>query len=198
MRSLIGFSVCLLGLIAVGANAHPHPARVVVKASQDQVQWRASVKSQLPHSTNAAAWNDALKVAAHELFAHMHDQQPPLEYVPAMQFIRDRLKVHAEEHKEYFAAPIDGYMYRIHLDVELRASHLMELYQHDRELRGQARQGTLARILVGIVAFALAVAAFVRLDDWTKGFLTIWLSLGAVGLVTAVIGGLIYTARLFG
>ena len=51
-----------------------------------------------------------------------------------------------------------------------------------RELRSQDRLGTALRLVIAVIGVALAGFVFLRLDDWTKGYLTSWLAVAAAAL----------------
>ena len=63
----------------------------------------------------------------------------------------------------------------VEYSVELRPEQIRELRTRDRLI------DTL-RILGGVTAAALAGFLFLRLDEWTRGYLTRWLAVGALAL----------------
>ena len=76
--------------------------------------------------------------------------------------------------KEMFAKyEIKGNPVYVEYDVEVTADQV-------RELRTRDRVGSSLRIFGAIAAVALAGFLFLRLDEWTKGYLTRWLAIAAV------------------
>jgi hypothetical protein len=61
-----------------------------------------------------------------------------------------------------------------------------------RELRSQERVASGMRVLGIVVAVALAGFLFLRADEWTKGYLTHWLALGAALLAGGAAALLIF------
>jgi hypothetical protein len=50
----------------------------------------------------------------------------------------------------------------------------------------EKRMVFLVKFLAGIVALLLTICGFIRLDEWSKGYYTKWLKLGAVACIVAV------------
>ena len=46
-----------------------------------------------------------------------------------------------------------------------------------------------------IFVMALAISGFLRLDEWTRGYLTVWLAVGAFTMVGIAIAAVLYTVR---
>jgi len=102
-----------------------------------------------------------------------------------------------EEQKRYKEPGGDVRLYRVRLRVQVSPQGLTEIralshqeHVHQRKERMEQRMLPLARLLVGLIALLGAVAGYVRLDEWSKGYYRTWLRLGATGLVAATWAGL--------
>jgi hypothetical protein len=142
------------------------------------------------------ATHDALARAQEQIVEHLRQQEPPVRWAPTPEFIQKRLvKRSSEEESNTVVDPdlqkVVGTLYRVKLDVEVGPDDQREILRQDRALRGKDRMFLLGRILAGLVVALAAVAAYVRIDEWTKGYLTGGLRLTAVGVVVAVAAALI-------
>jgi hypothetical protein len=61
-----------------------------------------------------------------------------------------------------------------------------------RELRTRNRVADSLRGLGGLLAVSLAGFFFLRLDEWSKGYLTSWLALAAAALGGGIIAALAF------
>jgi len=61
-----------------------------------------------------------------------------------------------------------------------------EIASLDHQARRENRQFFLAKILAALVALFTAIASYVRLDEWSKGYYTGWLRLATAGFIGAV------------
>lgn len=160
-------------------------------------QWQTSYQD---------AWQDALTRAQVELVEYLRTNGPPVEWTPTLNFIQERLvKDKREETKEDNGVKI----HRITLDLELSSRARLEITQRDREFRAEQKQLALAKAreerdqrvlqrqvwaakgLAALVVILGAVAGYVRLDEWSKGYYTSWLRLAALGFVGAAGVGLL-------
>jgi hypothetical protein len=142
------------------------------------------------------ATQDALLQAQEQIGDYLRQQDPPVRWVPTPEFIQKRLvKRSSEEEGKDVVDPelrdTVGTLWRVKLDVEVGPDDQREILRQDRALRGKDRMFLLGRILAGLVVALAAVAAYVRIDEWTKGYLTGGLRLTAVGVVVAVAAALI-------
>jgi hypothetical protein len=78
--------------------------------------------------------------------------------------------------------------------VELTHDYLKKIETAAREQTVQERHSILARVLGGILAVALVTAAYLRLEESTRGYATKLLRLVAV-VVLAVVGAGLYLTR---
>jgi hypothetical protein len=90
-----------------------------------------------------------------------------------------------------------GEMRRAALRVEISQFARNEIQEQERQHqaklrqdRAAARQGVLVRVLAGLVALLAVIAAYLRLEDATKGYYTTLLRLAAVTFVVLVGAGI--------
>jgi hypothetical protein len=148
-------------------------------------------------ASSSRAMQDALTRAQAELVDQLHAQSPPVEWTPPIDFMSKLVKNSSEKK---FDDIIDnntlkeqvGPMYQITLNMELTPDAQRDILRNDRSFRGGQRMVMLGRILAGLVVALAAVAGFIRLDEWTKGYLTNGLRIGAVGLILAAVAALVW------
>lgn len=115
-----------------------------------------------PRLTKEAADADALELAREHVIDYFSLQTPPDEEL-VKRCIRDT--------KDVAGPSIDGQETKIReLVLQFDDSAIQELAQSEREMRMNYRMHFLARILAVAVAALFAVAGYVRLDEWSKGY----------------------------
>jgi hypothetical protein len=147
-------------------------------------------------ASSSRAMQDALGRAQAELVEQLRSQSPPVEWTPPTDFVSKLVKS-SDEKK--FDDIIDssalkekvGPMYQFTLNVEVTPDAQREILKNDRAFRGGQRMLVLGKVLAGLVVALAAVAGFIRLDEWTKGYLTNGLRIGAIGLILAAVAALI-------
>lgn len=214
----------LLVFVVFVAGVHVNSVRAGGRASPQQKAVPAAVVT-TPSWIVEGRWmsnqddaiQSALEQAQSELVAHLRNQNPPIEWTPPPDFIRQNLLKDLEqpaeeaktlrkswcngkaivEEEKLFDGPL-GKMRRVRLKVELDADkygvikrHETEYQKAQRELVSHQRQLTLARILAGVVVLLGTVVGYFRLEEMTKGYYTNLLRLAAVGAVAAVVVGLL-------
>lgn len=133
--------------------------------------------------TKADARQDALEKAQAKLIVFLHEQNPPVEWTPPLSYIRAHLvKSETEEEARELDPPV-GQVQVVRLMVELTPDDRPYVLEQDRHCRMKPRLVLAGLILGSLVALLAAVAAYVRLDEWSKGYYTNWLRLAAVGFV---------------
>ena len=153
---------------------------------------RESVVTDIPYPTEAEADDRTLEKAAEILSQKLQELDPPVEYLPSRAVVRNEYAVSnsrkvrqppEEEASEY--RKLDG-KDRVYVEytVEMTSDQIRELRTRDRVSHG-------FRIFGMASAIALAGFLFLRLDDWTKGYLTSWLAFVAVALAGGVVAALI-------
>jgi hypothetical protein len=101
------------------------------------------------------------------------------------EFVRERLKADQGE-----AEPIKDFIkgepaYRVRLDLQMNRGTYLELAEAERGFRVDDRMEGVGRILSVVVVALGALAGYIRLDDFTKGYYTGRLRALAVVLVAA-------------
>jgi hypothetical protein len=167
--------------------------RELVKASRSRTAIRlAGVRSELPHNTKERATADALEVAQKLLAEQLRQLDPPITAVPEIWEIRDRYvrpgstveELPTQELKdEWAAAKLNPNRVWVKFDVEVSEDQLRQLRSEGRLMQG-AGLGGLAFVLAG------ALCGFLRLDAYTKGYLTVGLGAGAAVVAVAAIAAL--------
>jgi hypothetical protein len=153
---------------------------------------RERVVSSIPYPTEAEAEEDVLALARDLVEKRLATLDPPLKHKPTLgevrtEFLRHDTRVVRQAdaaQKEALAQNGSDFVY-VEYDLEVTAEQV-------RELRSQDRVYTGLRVTGVLVAIALAGFLFLRADEWTKGYLTRWLALGA-----ATAGGGVAAALIF-
>ena len=156
---------------------------------------REKVASEFPYPTpvGAEADEDALEQAAGRIEARLRGLDPPVHYRPTAGTVRNEFvrrgsrttRLPNDIEKEGLAkiGYGEGRQY-VEYTVEVTADQV-------RELRTRARLGSALRVLGVVAGAALASFLFLRLDEWTKGYLTSWLAFAAVALAGGVAATLV-------
>lgn len=170
---------------AAVADAPPRPTPAVLI--------RERVTSRVPQPTPEEADADAVSHAQDVVEQKLREQDPPVHYRPPAAVVRHEYLVKSsrvirdptpeEQARLKDFAYGDGRKY-VEFTVEVTAEQV-------RELRTGARLGAALRVVGGLAAAALAAFLFLRLDEWTRGYLTSWLAFAAVGLAGGVAAALV-------
>jgi len=140
------------------------------------------VASTLPYLNEAEAEEDAVNAACDLIQRRLAELDPPVRYRPTAneaknEFLRRDSRATRQPNKAeqefYNNSGSPGIRTYVEFDVEVTADQV-------RELRTRDRVGQAFRVLGGLTAVALAAFLFLRLDEWTKGYLTRWLAVAAV------------------
>lgn len=154
----------------------------------------ARVSSSIPYATEAEAEQDALANARTTIIRELAELDPPVHYMPTLNEVRNELirkdsrsvKAPTEaEREELKKNGVDANRVYVEYDVQVTSDQV-------REMRTRDRVATTLRVLCGGAFAALAVFLFLRLDDWTKGYLTRWLACAAVVLVGGAVAALYF------
>jgi hypothetical protein len=116
---------------------------------------------------------------------------------PLLDYTRQHLVKESGEPEEKDLGDF-GRVYTVVLRVEVTPKAYQELLKREanhrlelrKELAGERQQLAL-KVLGAAVLLLGAVAAYFRLDDATKGYYSVWLRLGAVGLIAVAAAGLL-------
>ncbi|MBX9625738.1 MAG: DUF493 domain-containing protein [Gemmataceae bacterium] len=183
----------------------PHPPVppsvdvVVVRPAQPPVDTKPSagvvirerVPSQYPYPTEEKADADALDQAAIRIEQKLRELDPPVEYRPSAGVVRNEYlrrgsrEVRDPDPFEQAELARDGRSGKyVSYTVEVTADQV-------RELRTRGRVLVALRLVGAVAGVALAAFLFLRLDEWTKGYLTSWLAFAAVALAGGVAAALV-------
>jgi hypothetical protein len=121
----------------------------------------------------------AILAAQRELASVLRQFDPPVDRVPDEAVIRDKMVTGWGAPEPSTALHPDDVYHRLTVDVSLRPEHV-------RSLRNEERIVETAWVIGGATLLLAVVALFLRVEEWTKGFLTRWLILGAVGVAALI------------
>ena len=169
------------------ASSRASSGIIVREARRPPARWRAEVLGDFQTSTEAARL-DALSKAAHELTAFLSDQYPSLRFRPSPEFLASQQMVDNPPFEEAVVEQFQDAptLYRQKVTVELRDEHLRRIFEEDRRERSHDRLLVAARFLGAIMIGLGVLVAYLRLDDWTKGYFSTILIL--TSLVLSVVG----------
>jgi hypothetical protein len=146
-------------------------------------------------ATEAEADDDAVERVRDLIALKLSQLDPPVDYKPSAnevraEFIRKESRTvrppDDEDMKKLISdLNVSGNPVYVEYDVEVSAEQV-------RELRSQDRVSSLMRVVGGLFALALFGFLFLRADEWTKGYLTSWLAIGAVVLAGGAAAALIF------
>jgi len=170
---------------------------IVPKAPVASSTIRVHVKSEKPYTRKEAAFTDALTVARIEVMKQLEMLDPPVHARPSMVAMRnDYLRKDSvveknptdSERAEWVANKLDPNRVWVEVDIELNDYQIQQLRSSERVNIGFRVGGV-------IFVMALAISGFLRLDEWTRGYLTVWLAVGAFTIVGIAIAAVLYTVR---
>ncbi len=156
------------------ANRRPRKEKPPVVDDSQEPAWYGKVESSL--LPEAAAWEDVLDKARNLLTHELH-----LTRVPSEEFIRRNVQKNWEQED---GPGVDGTQtVRIKLELELTREAWRKLAEEERAHASQDRMETMARLTALATAILGAIAGYIRLDEWTKGYYSGRLRLAAFALV---------------
>lgn len=138
------------------------------------------IRSSKPHTTKEAALTDALTVGRTELMKQLEQLDSPIHARPWLvkmksEYVKGDVREIPPSDKEKELIKANGLnpnVRWVEIDLELTEDQVQQLRSTER-VTDAFRVGAL------VVAFLAAVYGFLRLDQWTKGYLTLWLGLAA-------------------
>lgn len=142
------------------------------------------------------AEQDALEKARQKVIDFVYEQMPRVKWMPSATYVREHLvkELHNVDDKEL---PELGKVRQINLVVQVTPEDQRDIIGHDRQYRTEERMLTMAKILGTIVALLAAVAAYIRLDEYGKGYYTSWLRMAGISVAAASVAGLVWFSRGF-
>jgi hypothetical protein len=93
--------------------------------------------------------------------------------------------IESRDEPQTLTSPEAPEMMRHTLTIELRADQRDQLLTEDRREHSIERLWQAGRGLGGLLIILMAVVGYIRLDDWTRGYLSLPLKLGARAVAVA-------------
>jgi hypothetical protein len=185
--SLIALFVLAAGLGAATERTAMPKARVTASGDAKYPSWTITAWGKTVDDGTEVA----LDTAREEVESYLARQDPPVRWKPSPGWVDKNLVKTRHPEPKNLDDPLLGEGYDVTLKVEVGPKQYREILEKDREGRARERSLLLARVLAGVVALLVAVVGYLRLDEATKGYYTLWLRLGALGLVGAVAAALV-------
>jgi hypothetical protein len=151
------------------------------------------IATDVPFPTEAAADEEAIRMAQERIAARLQELDPPIRYTPSQHVVKNEYlrkenrtvrRPGPSEQEGWQQHGFTGDQVYVEYDVEVTAEQI-------RDLRTQERLSGAVRAIIGLAVVAFAGFLFLRLDDWTKGYLTSWLAFVAAGLAGGVAAALL-------
>lgn len=142
------------------------------------------IRSESPQPSKDKAMNDALLVARQKIVDHLRSLDPPVETIPTLDDVRNKyvkpesvVEVQPTEavRTAWAESKLEPNRMWVEIDVEVTDNHV-------RELRAKDRITSAGWISAGVFLLVATLFGFLRLDAWTRGYLTTFLGLGAAAL----------------
>jgi hypothetical protein len=186
---LVAFGFRLREVVAAEGSSAPSP--VVKSYGTAQTPWKISKEGW--GKTSEDARRDALTKAYGQFLEDLRSQTPPLEWRPPPDYLEKHLRqrLQWDEDTRTLDEPV-GRMKHATLTVSLTDQDRQEIRQLDQQVRREDRLLFLAKILAGVLVFLAAVAGYIRLDEWSKGYYTGWLRFGAASLIGGAAGAAVW------
>jgi hypothetical protein len=144
--------------------------------------------------TQEKARNDVLVKARAAVIEALRAQQPPVDWQPSVDYVREHLVTRLVESKFHpDEALLDETMWIGRAEITLTPEEQRAILKMDREHTARGRVW-LAGSWAAALALALgAVAGYVRAEQATQGYLTVWLRFGLL-VAFAAAGALVWLA----
>lgn len=185
--------------VAVPVNADAEPVSVVVSSpapesnGKHQPAIKFRVRSEAPHASKEKALNDALSVARFKLAEQLATLDPPVRALPTVEQVRNEyirpesvteVQPKPEDKAAWEAAKLDTNRVWVDVDVEVSDDQV-------RQLRSVGRLEKTGLFAAGAFVLVLGLFGFLRLDGWTKGYLTTVIGVGIAAAVVAAMALLV-------
>jgi hypothetical protein len=196
---LLGAGLCAwLPADCAAQGGAPAKKAVAKKEAPDLPTWEVKGWGQ----TQEDAELSALKKARDVVEDYLRRRSPPVRWTPTVDYVRDHLKQGAAQRREELDQDVEVgnakmrvkcWTITVSITPQERKT-ITDLYEQERAQERRIEQGRVAqermvlltKVLVGVVAGLLALLAYLRLDDATKGYYSRWLAAGAVVVAAAV------------
>ena len=129
--------------------------------------------------------------ARDKVLAFLAKQQPPIKFEPSLEFlqtghfVKDEVTT-VEVSRDADGKEVGGAQHECTVKVELSPALFGEILKQEHQSIQSDRQWLAGKVLAVLLALVLALGGYFYLDELTKGFYTVMLRIGAVGLVGAV------------
>jgi type IV secretory pathway VirB10-like protein len=166
-------------------------AKPTKSSEPPKVLWSKEVSGDA-RTTSQAAHRSALEAAARAFGEYLKDKYPGFKWTPTLEFLLDddierghKMVVEEQDEERRLADGEAPVLVQTKLKIELRESHEKAALQEDRKVRVESRLWQAGRGLGGLVIILFAIVGYVRMDDWTKGYLSFPLKLTALAVAVA-------------
>jgi hypothetical protein len=171
---------------AVPATNPTPPKRIVEKSPvEPEESWMIVGRGE----TIDDAKDDACAKARDELLVFLRNQKPPIEWTPSRDFVRKHLARKWDTESSMHLDDV-GEIVQVRLDLEITPADKHMFGEKDRHHRVETRMTWLGKAFAGFVVLLTAIAGYVRLDEWSKGYFTGALRFAAVAVLVASAAGM--------
>jgi hypothetical protein len=130
----------------------------------------------------------ALEKAEKEVVTYLQQRRPRIEWLPDQEYIDQHL---VKDRRNKSSTDLDGLkVEHRELDVAITSDDYRDILQRDSQYRMDQRLLWAGAGLAALVVLFGAIAGYIRLDEWSKGYYTWWLRLGALGFLGVAGAGL--------
>jgi len=179
---------------SVVAPARSEPSHRYGPHRASPVLFSEKVTTEIPYPTEAEAELRTVEQAQKLIEKKLSELDPPVDYRPPVAVVRNEylkrdsklVRLPTEDEKNAIAQA--GYAsdrQYVEYTVEVTEGQV-------RELRTRARVVDALRGLGILTAVSLAGFFFLRLDEWSKGYLTSWLALAAAALGGGIVAAVVF------
>ncbi len=140
------------------------------------------------------AKEDACTKAWEKLVEFLREHEPSLEWTPSVGFVRKNFATHWGSEENAHLEGV-GPVMQVPLYVELTPAKGELIVEQDKQFRVENRMNHLLKIFGGLVVLLAAVAGYMRLDEWSKGYYTGVLRVAAVIFIVASAAGMWFVVR---
>lgn len=140
--------------------------------------------------TRDDALNSAVEKVLPELLLYLRQRDTPFQVTPSVSFINKYFVTSTRFQEGDYGESAGILRVRADIRVEVTPRATDALTRSERHWHMEERMAWLAKLLAVFVLVLAAVASYVRLDEWSKGYYTGWLRLAAAGFITVFVLGL--------
>lgn len=184
--------------VRAGAVAAADSSAVSAPSREVRAKATSLVFRSEPKVTAADAELEALVRAQLELEKYLRSLDPPVDWRPPLEYIRNTLARGtvrlidvqlSEENRAILEQAGDiTSLKQAEVEFTITPAARREMLYMARQDRSENRLLLLAPLLAGLVLVLLTVGAYIQLDEQTKGYYTGWLRVALLGTITVVAG----------